>query len=199
MKEQKHAIGEALRIQIILGSTRDGRNGESVARMVHQFAQAHKGWRVELLDLKEWNIPLLHDATTPSEGIYNDPIVKKWAEKIAQADAYIIVTPEYNHGYSAVLKNALDVIYKEWHHKPIGFISYGGSAGGARAVEQLRQVAVELQMAPIRESVAIPFIWNEIDEQGTIKNATSYEERIKNVFDSLTWWGHALRNARTHS
>lgn len=185
-----------IKVQIILGSTREGRQGEKVAKWIHELALKRNDFKTESIDLKDWNFSFLHDQSPPSLGKYSDPIVQKWAEKINEADAYIIVTPEYNHGYSAVLKNSLDVIYKEWNNKPVTFVSYGGFVGGSRAVEQLRQVAIELQMAPIREAIFIPFVWEAFNEQGILKNLEEYNKRAESMFNQLLWWAKPLKEAK---
>ncbi|MBI2670628.1 NAD(P)H-dependent oxidoreductase [Candidatus Woesearchaeota archaeon] len=190
-------MAKEIKVQIILGSTRQGRYGEKVFKWINDLASKRKDFKVESIDLKDWNIPFLNDPMPPSMGKYSDTIVQKWAKKIEEADAYLIVTPEYNHGYSAVLKNALDVIYKEWTNKPITFVSYGGYVGGSRAVEQLRQVAVELQMAPIREAVFIPMIWQAFDENGKLKGEEDYNKRAESMLNQLIWWAKALKEARS--
>lgn len=131
------------------------------------------------------------------QGDYTDETVARWAKKIAAADAYIAVTPEYNHGYSAVLKNAFDHLYHEWNNKPIGFLSYG-SVGGARSVEQLRQIAIELQMAPIRNAIYIANFWSLLDTNGQAKpgSFTSLAENAEKLFSQLNWWAKALKTAR---
>ncbi len=187
-------MSKDLKVQIILGSTREGRQGEKVFKWISGLASKRTDFKPEFIDLKNWDLGFLHDA--PSMGKYSDPLVNKWAEKIDEADAYIVITPEYNHGYSAVLKNALDVIYKEWNNKPITFVSYGGLVGGSRSVEQLRQVAVELQMAPIREAVFIPGVWEAFDENGKLKNEEEYNKRAESMFNQLVWWATILKNAR---
>ncbi|HLC73672.1 MAG TPA: NAD(P)H-dependent oxidoreductase [Candidatus Nanoarchaeia archaeon] len=185
-----------LKVQIILGSTRDGRSGEKVGNWIHNLALKRKDFTTEFIDLKDWDIKFIHDVNPPSIGKYSDPLVQKWAKKINEADAFIMVTPEYNHGYPAVLKNALDVIYKEWNNKPVTFVSYGGFVGGSRSVEQLRQVAIELQMAPIREAIFIPFIWQAFNEDGKLKNEEEYDKRVESMFNQLVWWANALKKAR---
>src|SRR5579872_3399556 len=131
-----------LKIQVIIGSTRQGRFSEKPAQWIFEEAKKKTGLEVELLDLRDYPMPFFNEPMSPSrvEGKYPNEAVQKWAKKIAEADGYIIVSPEYNHGYPAVLKNAMDSIYKEWNNKSVGFVSYG-SVGGGRAVEQLRLVA----------------------------------------------------------
>lgn len=186
----------AVKIQIILGSTREGRAGAKVGQWVKKLAEARPDFASEYVDLKDWGLPFLTDPMPPSMGKYASELTQKWSKKISEADGYIFITPEYNHGYSPVLKNALDHIYKEWNNKPAAFVSYGGGAGGARAVEQLREVAIELQMAPIREQVAIPAIWEAFDESGALKDATRHEKKAEAMFDQLVWWAKALKAAR---
>src|SRR5688572_27693303 len=142
-----------LKIQIIIGSTRPNRFSETPAKWLYEIAKTRKDIKFELIDLRDYPLPFYNEPKSPSsmKGDYPNPDVKTWAKKIAGADGYIIISPEYNHGYPAVLKNALDSIYIEWNTKPVGFVSYG-SVGGARAVEQLRQVAVELKMVPIQSA-----------------------------------------------
>src|SRR5687768_6492951 len=131
---------------IIIGSTRPGRVCEAVARWAYDIAQKREDAEFEVVDIIEFNLPLLDEPVPPSMGQYSKPHTKAWAAKIDSFDAYVFVTPEYNHGPSGALKNALDFLYREWNNKAAGFVSYG-SAGGARAVEQLRLVMAELQVA----------------------------------------------------
>src|SRR4029078_4854671 len=132
------------RVGVILGSTRPGRNGEGVAKWVFENAQKHGNADYELVDVADFNLPLLDEPVPPSYGQYSKDHTKRWAEKIGSFDAYVFVTPEYNHGISGALKNAIDFLFAEWTNKAAGFVSYGG-AGGARAVEQLRLVLAEVQ------------------------------------------------------
>lgn len=186
-------------ILIILGSTREGRNGEAVARWVAGLAALRQDFSSELVDLRDWPLPFLATAVPPGSPDYQpEGIVKQWSEKIAAADGFIIVTPEYNHGYPAVLKNALDHLYREWNNKPVAFVSYGGSAGGARSVEALRGVAIELQMAPVRNEVNIAAVWSAFDESGKPKDP-GYEKKAAALFEQLAWWVNALLAARDES
>ncbi len=189
-----------LKIKIILGSTRPNRFSEKAGKWVHEESKKDDTMDVELLDLRDYPLPFFNEPMSPAmvkDGMYPNEIAKKWASKIREADAFIIVTPEYNHGTSGVLKNALDYIYAEWNNKPVGFVSYG-SVGGARAVEQLRQIAVELQMAPIRNAVHIPQHWNLLDEKGNLKDGAldSFSGSVDALFGQLIWWASALKSAR---
>jgi NAD(P)H-dependent FMN reductase len=144
-------------IQIIIGSTRPGRFSERPAHYLFSALAQVEGVRAELIDLRDWPLPFFNAPMPPTamHGNYPDELVQRWSEKIKEADAFIVIAPEYNHGYSAVLKNAMDWLMPEWHHKPVGFVSYG-SALGSRAIEQLRQVVIELGMHPIKPSIHIP-------------------------------------------
>ncbi len=199
-------MNDTIKIKVIIGSTRQNRFSEKPAKWIFEEAKKMDGVEVEMLDLRDYPMPFYDESTSASMlgGKYSNEVVKKWAEKINDGDAFIIVTPEYNHGYPAVLKNAFDVIYPEWNRKPIGFVSYG-SAMGARSVEQLRQVAIELQMAPIRNAIHIPVDIFFAAVMG--KEPTGPEmfkpiregmmgDRVQIFFDDLMWWSHALKNAR---
>lgn len=173
------------KIKIILGSSREGRNGKKVADwFVKQTESFRKELDFELLDLKDWAIPFFDNPVSPAMGGEPVGVAKKWAQKIAEADGIIIVTPEYNHGYSAVLKNSLDVIYKEWNYKPVSFVSYGAVSGGIRAVEQLKQVVLELKMYPMHEEVNIHYVWQAFDESGEPVD-NSLNEKAKALLDTI--------------
>jgi NAD(P)H-dependent FMN reductase len=195
-----------IKIKIIVGSTRQGRFSEKPAQWIYEEAKKLDGVEAELLDLRDYPMPFFESPISPSmaQGKYENEVVQKWAEKIKESDAFIIVTPEYNHGYPAVLKNAMDVIYPEWNKKPVGFVSYG-SAMGARSVEQLRQVAIELQMAPIRNAIHIPvdIFFAAMMGKGP-QGPEMFEsirkspmgDRVQIFFDDLLWWAKALKAAR---
>lgn len=186
-----------MKIQIILGSTRNHRVGEKVANWVYSQVKDIPDAEVELVDLENFPLPFYDEPIIPKliKGNYSNEIAKKWATKVAEADGYIVVTPEYNHGYPAVLKNAFDYVYDEWNNKPIGFVSYGGISGGLRAVEQLRQVVVELQMVPIRESVSFQFVSKKFDEEGHLLDLSN-NDRVKALMGQLLWWVKLLMPAR---
>lgn len=184
------------KIQIILGSTREGRFGEKPARWIYEVAKKRKDVEVELLDLRDYPLPFFNESVSPASITtpYTNPNVVKWEKKVAEADAYIIVTPEYNHGYPAVLKNALDYAFREWNDKPVGFVAYGGM-GGARAVEQLKEVAVELHMASVRTAVHIPAFWTLVDEKGNLKTET-LEKSAEGMLDQLIAWAQMFQTFR---
>jgi NAD(P)H-dependent FMN reductase len=147
----------ALAIAVIIGSTREGRFSDKAAAWIAHELRKLPDVDVSLVDLRDHPLPFFDAPTAPMRmgGVYPHASVQTFAELVAKADAFVMVAPEYNHGYTAVLKNAIDWLYGEWINKPVGFVSYG-NAGGARAVEQLRQVAVEMQMLPIKAGLHIP-------------------------------------------
>jgi NAD(P)H-dependent FMN reductase len=149
----------------------------------------------QFVDLRDWPFPYYDRLALPSRGDY-DEMSQRWAEIIGPADGFVIITPEYNHGYPALLKSALDAVYREWVRKPVGFVSYGGWSAGTRSVEQLRTVAIELQMAPIRASVSMQFTQRLFDAAGNLQNPDMLNSAATGMFDDLAWWAHALREAR---
>jgi NAD(P)H-dependent FMN reductase len=178
-------------ILVIIGSTREGRIGEQVARWLMRQLEEVPDAEFELVDLRDYPLPTYGG---PSKGHSSDD-VQRWSRKVDSADGYIIVTPEYNHGYPAALKNAMDHAYREWNRKPVAFVSYGGHAAGYRAVEQLRLVAVELQMAPIREQVGIQAPWSAFDEHGELERPGA-KQAVADMLADLLWWARALQQAR---
>jgi NAD(P)H-dependent FMN reductase len=185
---------DMLKIAIIIGSTRPVRKGEAVGKWVLERAQARGDAEYELIDLREVNLPFLNEPQSPARGEYAHPHTKAWSERIAPFDAFVFVTPEYNHGMCAPLKNALDTLYKEWNNKAAAFVGYGTN-GGARAVEQLRQVAIALQMAPVRSQVAMS-IFTDWDKD-TFKPAEIHERSLKATLDQVVAWGGAVRTLRS--
>lgn len=181
-------------ILTILGSTRPGRLGEPVATWVRRIADARTDIQHSFVDLRDLNLPFFAEAESPSDGHYTNPQQIAWSQRIASADGFIVITPEYNHGYPGVLKNALDFLYAEWAAKPIGFVSYGGISGGMRSVEQLRQIAVGLQMLPISRSVNLVNIAKRIDATGQI-DATN-DARLTRFLDQLAAWVTVLAAGR---
>jgi NAD(P)H-dependent FMN reductase len=191
------ALGEAatkLRIGIILGSTRPGRNGEAVAKWVYEIARRREDADFELVDLKDQSLPYLDEPIPASAGHYSQDHTKAWASKIASLDAFVFVTPEYNHGPPGALKNAIDYLYAEWNNKAAGFVSYG-SAGGVRAVEQLRLVMAELQVATVRAQAAL-YLATDFQNFRTFRPEPAREKAVVAMLDQLVAWGTALRTVR---
>jgi NAD(P)H-dependent FMN reductase len=187
-------MAEPLNILVILGSVREGRMAEPVGKWVVEQATAREGLDPELVDLKDWNLPFYPFARAPAMGDYQDPLQIRWAEKIASADGYILICPEYNHGAPAVLKNALDFVYAEWHRKPVTFVGYGGN-GGARSIEQLTMVTRELRMASLEASVHIMNVWSKT-ASGSLVPDDKDLRWTGHLLDEIEWWGRALKTAR---
>ena len=179
-----------IRIGIILGSTRPGRNGEAVARWVHDVASTRSDADYELVDIQDFHLPLLDEPVPPSRGQYSHEHTRRWAAKIASFDAFVFVTPEYNHGTSAALKNAIDFLYAEWNNKAAGFVSYG-SAGGARAVESLRLVMGEIMIADVRQQVLLSLA-TDFENYSKFKPDARHEKSLHTMLDQVVQWGTAL-------
>jgi NAD(P)H-dependent FMN reductase len=190
-----------IRIGIILGSIRSIRRGGRVASWLMRQLARYKNVDFELLDLLEYPLPFFNETDSPEglDGQYTNGVAKKWSAKIASLDGFILITPEYNHGTSAVLKNALDWLYYEWVRKPVTFISYSpNSNGGIRAVEQLRQNVIELQMVPLREAIHITYVLDTLTEDGQVLKG-HFNERFITLMDELQWYAKALKTAREDS
>jgi NAD(P)H-dependent FMN reductase len=186
-----------LRVAIILGSTRPGRKGEAVARWVYNIAkkQRSNNAQFEYVDIKDFNLPLLDEPGIISQGQYTQDHTKKWSAKIDSFDAYVFVTAEYNHGIPGALKNAIDFLYREWNNKAAGFVSYGGT-GGVRAVEDLRLVMAELQVATVRAQVTLS-LFTDFENFTTFKPAPYQEQYVNTMLDQVIAWGTALKALRT--
>jgi NAD(P)H-dependent FMN reductase len=183
-----------LRIAIILGSTRPGRNGEAVAKWVYNIAKKRTDAEFEFVDIKDYNLPLLDEPLPPSLGKYSKDHTKAWAAKIDSFDAFVFVTPEYNHGIPGALKNAIDFLYKEWNNKVAGFVSYGG-VGGVRSVEQLRLVMAELQVATVRAQAQLS-LFADFENFSVFKPAPYQEKSVNTMVDQVISWGKALKTLR---
>jgi NAD(P)H-dependent FMN reductase len=186
---------EPSKLLVILGSTRQGRFGETIAKWVTAEAGKRAEFVPELADLRDHEFPY-YSSPKPASMLPPEEKPQPWSEMVDHADAFVIVTPEYNHGYTAVLKSALDALYSEWVRKPVAIVCYGGWAGGARAAEQLRLVAVELQMVPTRFGVVMPMARTLFDENGALKDPSRYEQPVDAMFKDLAWWADALKMAR---
>ena len=183
-----------LRVAIIVGSTRPGRKGEAVARWVYEIAASRGDAEFELVDIKDYDLPLLDEPLSAIFGRYSKDHTKAWSAKIASFDAFVFVTPEYNHATSGALKNAIDYLYNEWNNKAAGFVGYGG-VGGARAVENLRLVMGELLVADVRAQVALS-LYTDFENFSVFKPASHQEKSVHDVLDQVIAWGGALRSLR---
>ncbi|HYC45595.1 MAG TPA: NAD(P)H-dependent oxidoreductase [Burkholderiales bacterium] len=184
-----------IRVGIITGSTRPGRNNEAVARWVYEIAKTRSDAEVELVDIADYKLPLLDEPIPPSFGQYQHEHTKRWAAKIGSFDAYVFVTPEYNHGASGSLKNAIDFLYREWNNKAAGFVSYG-SAGGARAVEHLRLVMAEVMVATVRAQVMLS-LFTDFENFSVFKPDPRHENSVQTMLEQLVVWGGAMKTVRT--
>lgn len=184
-----------IKVAIVTGSTRPGRANEAVAKWVHEIAAKRTDAAFELVDIQDYNLPLLDEPVPPSMGQYSHEHTKAWAKTVAAFDAYVIVTPEYNHGTSGALKNALDYVYKEWNNKAAAFVSYG-SAGGARAVEQLRLVMAELQVATVRAQVMLS-LFTDFESFTRFKPDPRHVGEVDTMLDQVIAWGEALKSVRS--
>lgn len=178
-----------LNLAIIIGSTREGRFGDTIGRWFAAEASRRSDFSIDLIDLADINLPAAHPARPTPE-------IEAFRARLAAADAFVIVTPEYNHSFPASLKHAIDQAYAEWMAKPVGFVSYGGIAGGLRAVEHLRLVFAEMHAATIRDTVSFHMARRQFDPQGNPVDSAGPRAAAGTMLDRLAWWGQALRNAR---
>jgi len=191
-----------IKILVILGSIRENRFGDKPAAWIFDKVKRLEGVEAEFIDLKTLALPRFNYGGYPSavkDGNYGNEQVNTYAKKIKEADAFIIITPEYNHGYPGALKDALDWVYAEWNKKPVGFVGYGSVLGG-RVIEQLRAVSIELQMTPIRAAVHIPSdVFMAVSKESAPGNFELFkpiEEKAQTMLDQLLWWARALKSAR---
>jgi NAD(P)H-dependent FMN reductase len=190
------------KLQIIIGSTRPNRAADKVAPWVIDRAMSHEAFDVEVLDLRDWPLPIFTETLETigdfNDPTYSDPAVKRWNQKIKEADAYLVITPEYNHSVPGVLKNAIDNVWLSFafRNKPIVAVGYsGGIAGGVRAIEHLTQIAIEAELVPIRTAVVIPRVGEAFDGSGLPINPVT-DISLEVALDDLAWWSAALETAR---
>jgi NAD(P)H-dependent FMN reductase len=183
-----------IRIAIIIGSTRPGRKAEAVAKWVYEIARMRGDAEFELVDIKDFNLPLLDEPMSPTMGQYSHQHTKDWSAKIASFDAYVFVTPEYNHATSSALKNAIDFLYHEWVNKAAGFVGYGGTSG-TRAVENLRLIMGELQVADVRAQVGLS-LFTDFENFSVFKPGPQHEKSVNAMLDQVIAWGSALKTLR---
>jgi NAD(P)H-dependent FMN reductase len=186
-----------LKIAIIVGSTRPGRKAPDVAAWVHGLARERGDADYAVVDIADFDLPLLDESVPPSQGKYSKDHTKAWAAQIAGYDGFVFVTPEYNHATSGALKNALDFLYREWNNKAAGFVGYG-SVGGTRAVEQLRLIAAELQMATVRTQVALS-LFTDFENLSTFRPGDQHEMALTTMLDQLVSWSQAMKSLRESS
>ena len=183
-------------LRIIVGSTRPGRVGPAVADWITDRAREHGGFDVQVTDLADLNLPILDEPNHPRLRQYVHQHTKDWSEVVEGSDAFIFVTPEYNHGMGAALKNAIDYVYNEWQGKAAGIVSYGGVSAGTRATQMLKQVLASLKVVPVMEAVNIPFVRTHIDEDGRFKPTEAMEASATAMLDEVQRWTEAMRPLR---
>jgi NAD(P)H-dependent FMN reductase len=172
------------RLHVIIASTRPGRVGPTIADWFVERAKDHGGFEVELVDLAEVNLPFHDEPHHPSERRYVHPHTKRWSALVDAADAFVFVMPEYNYGFSAPLKNAIDYLYDEWRYKPVGFVSYGMTSAGLRAVQMIKQVVTTLRMMPVTEAVCVP-LRQRLDRDGHLSADAAMETSARAMLDEL--------------
>ncbi len=183
-------------LKVIIASTRPGRKGPLIAHWFLDILKQHSDFEVEVLDLKEINLPFLDEPEHPRLQNYKHGHTKKWSGIINSADSFIFITPEYNFGYPATLKNALDYLFHEWQEKPVGFVSYGGVSAGTRAVQAIKQTVTTLGMVPLMQAVNIPFFTQLINEDGVFEGNANLEKSARSMLKQLLRWTKALKEMR---
>jgi NAD(P)H-dependent FMN reductase len=182
-----------VKLEIIVASTRPGRIGLPIGQWIEAEARTHGGFdEVELVDLAEVALPFMNEPNHPRLHRYTHQHTKDWSAKVGEADAFVFVMPEYNYGYTAELKNAIDYLHHEWHYKPAGIVSYGGVAAGTRAAQMLKQVLTTLRITPVFEAVSIPFVSQFIDEEENVVPNDVMTASAKAMFDELVRVNEAL-------
>ena len=190
-----------LKLHVVIGSTRPGRAADGVATWVIDRAGKHQDFETEVLDLRDWPLPMFGETAETigdfADPTYSDPIVRAWNKKVAEADAYLFITPEYNHSVPGVLKNAIDSVFVSFalRNKPAAFVGYsGGLVGGARAVEHLAHIAIEAEMVPLRNTVLVGQVQNAF--AGTEPTNPTTDTALSITLDDLAWWARVLKGAR---
>lgn len=180
----------AIRVAVITASTREGRFGDTVSAWFLGRAQLQPGFVIDAIDLAHAGLP----AALPTE---NDAATEAYRQRIAAADAVVMITPEYNHSYPASLKQAIDLLRDEWYAKPVAFVSYGGQSGGIRAVHHLRAVMPEVHAMTIRNAISLHNVWGLFDDSGSFRQSERYDKSVDAMFGQLGWWAQALSAARS--
>jgi NAD(P)H-dependent FMN reductase len=183
-------------LMIVIASTRAGGTVQAVGDWFHAHAREHGRFEIDLVDLAELDLPMVDEPHHPRLREYTKRHTREWSVRVDAADAFVFVTPEYNHGFNAPLKNAIDYLHHEWKHKPLGFVSYGGVAAGTRAVQMLKQVAAALNLVPATTAVAIPFVRQFLDDDGRVTPNDTMDEAARALLDELERLEPALRELR---
>ncbi len=197
MTDRSDSTTNIPRLHVVVASTRPGRVGLPVGEWFYHRAVEHGGFEVELVDLAEVDLPFFDEPQHPRLRRYQHQHTKTWSARVERADAFVFVTPEYNFGFTAPLKNAIDFLHREWAYKPAGIVSYGGVAAGTRAAQMLKQVLTTLKMTPMVEAVSIPFVKQFLDEDGRIRANETMEQAADAMLDELARWERSLRPLRS--
>ncbi|MEU7147196.1 NAD(P)H-dependent oxidoreductase [Streptomyces sp. NPDC039022] len=188
-----------LRLVVLTGSVREGRLAPAITDWFISHTKPRTDIDIDLVDLIDHPLPLSRDISPETQSAHTTQLQQGLASRLAAADGFVVVTPEYNHSFPAALKNVLDWFIEEWAAKPVAFVSYGGMGGGLRAVEQLRQVYAELHAVTVRDGVSFHHAWEHVGADGRLRGPDGSETAAKNMLDQLVWWGKALRQARSES
>ncbi len=183
-------------IKIITSTTREGRKGIAVANWITELAKQTNKYDIELLDLAQINLPFMDEPNHPRLQQYKHEHTKQWSKTINAADAFIIVLGEYNFGFPAPIKNAIDYLFNEWKYKPVAFVSYGGVSGGLRSTQMLKQVVTALNMMPVVDQVNIPFFAKLIDDKGAFVPNETITKSAEAMLIELERWSEALKTMR---
>jgi NAD(P)H-dependent FMN reductase len=184
-----------MQLHVIVASTRESRAGRPIAEWFVGRARAHGKFSVELVDLKEVDLPLLDEPEHPRLQHYHRDYTRAWSATVQRADAYVFVTPEYNHGAAPALINALNYVFIEWNYKPAGFVSYGGVSGGTRSVAMTKTILSGLKMVPILEAVNVPF-FSKLMVDGVFNAGPAQDTAAVTMLDELARWADALKALR---
>lgn len=184
-------------LMVVIASTRPTRVGMAVGRWFVDRATEHPAFDVDLVDLAELDLPFMDEPEHPRFARYVHDHTRRWSARVKAADAFVFVTPEYNHGYNAPLKNAIDFLHHEWEYKPVGFVSYGGVAAGTRAVQQLKPVVAVLRMTPLSDAVYIPFVQQHLNQDRQFQPSDELETAATALLDALERYEAALRPLRS--
>jgi NAD(P)H-dependent FMN reductase len=184
------------KLHIIIASTRPGRVGPSVAQWFSEYTAEHGKFEPVLIDLAEFNLPIFDEPEHPLKQNYHHAHAKAWAQSVSSADAFVLVTPEYNYASPPALVNALTYVSREWNYAPVGFVSYGGISGGLRSVQMTKQIVTTLKMMPLPEGVPMPMVFQNLDENGNLNAPDIYKTSAATMLDELFRWTEALKPLR---
>ena len=188
---------DSLKLMIIIASTRPGRVGLPVGTWFVNHVREQGGFEIDLVDLAEMKLPFMDEPNHPRLRQYTHQHTKEWSARVDAAEAFVFVMPEYNYGFNAPLKNAIDYLLQEWQYKPVGFVTYGGIAGGTRALQLIKPVLTALKLTAVTEAVNIPFVAQYINEEDRFVPSEAVERAVPTMLKELTRWANTLKGMRT--